>query len=96
MSKKSIKNVFKSVNQENKSQKDDIRIFKPNFFILEINKMTMQVITTADEETILNIFKKSSEDNFEGKSFDVILREKGYFCNVKQIKNSQDFFGNLF
>jgi hypothetical protein len=56
----------------------------------------MQVITTADEETILTIFKKSSEDNFEGKSFDVILREKGYFCNVKQIKNSQDMFGRLF
>lgn len=58
--------------------------------------MTMQVITTADEETILDIFKKSSENNFEGKSFDVILREKGYFCNVKQIKNSQDMFGSLF
>ena len=95
MDKKSIKNAFKSINQENTVQ-NDIRIYKPNLFILEIDKMTMQVITTADEETILDIFKKSSTDDFQGKSFDVILREKGYFCNVKQIKNGQDILGNLF
>lgn len=95
MDKKSIKNAFKSINQENRVQ-NDIKIFKPNIFILEVNKMTMQVITDADEETILDIFKKSSNDNFERKSFDVILREKGYFCNVKQIKNGQDMFGRLF
>ena len=65
--------------------KVDTEYFKANIFIVKANDVYYRVTTDAGEHTFNNIFQKDKEES--EKAFDVILREKGYFCSVESTKN---------
>lgn len=68
----------------------DIELFAVHTYILKVTKKAyIRMITDAGKESVLHAFADAERDEKE-RSVDLILREKGYFCNVKRIKNGQE------
>jgi hypothetical protein len=63
-----------------------IEITKLNMFVFKKGILYIKVLTSA-EETLLN-----EAIEMDGESFDDIIRNKGYFCNVDVIENEKAEF----
>jgi hypothetical protein len=73
-------------------KEEEFTIYELNTYLMKINHMNYKITTTANKEE-LNAIIKTAEN--EGKSFDDVAREHGFFFNITLTMNTTNPLGNF-